>query len=95
LIILDKREAWKEECKKIFGRDHFFPRTDKEKLEAMMECCSRIMGKKKTKITEEQIKQYYNVYVYQVLPYPPNSKNSKLPTFFKVLLNGGVLKKGW
>ena len=26
---------------------------------------------------EEEIEEYYNVYVYQVLPYPPNTKDAK------------------
>jgi endo-beta-N-acetylglucosaminidase D len=26
---------------------------------------------------EEQIKQHYNVYVYRVMPYPPNTKDKK------------------
>lgn len=78
MIILDKKEAWRERYKRLTGKDHFFPRTDKEKLEAMMELCDDIMGKDKTKITEEQIKQHYNVYVSNVLPYPPKTKDKKI-----------------
>ena len=78
LIIIDKKEAWKERCKKIWGTDHFFPRTDEEKLEAAMKLLEDMMGENKTKIiTEEQIKQHYNVYVYQILPYPPKTKDEK------------------
>jgi hypothetical protein len=33
--------------------------------------------KKKKKMDDDEIESYYNVSVYQVLPYPPNTKDSK------------------
>ena len=34
------------------------------------------LSEKKKKLKEEEINQFYNVYVYQELPYPPGSKFS-------------------
>ncbi len=55
--------------------------SDEQITESLEEICkffNFIIGKKKTKkINYEEIKQYYNVYVYQELPYPPCTKNKK------------------
>jgi hypothetical protein len=33
--------------------------------------------RKKSKDQEEEIQEYYNVSVYRILPYPPNTKDEK------------------
>lgn len=47
-------------------------------LEEMKKLFDFIFRKKKSKkIDYEEFEQYYNVYVYQELPYPPGTKNRK------------------
>jgi len=36
-----------------------------------------LVKRKKRKDQEEEIQEYYNVSVYRVLPYPPNTKDEK------------------
>jgi hypothetical protein len=37
----------------------------------------RLKGKKSEEEEEEQLEEYYNVCVYRMLPYPPNTKEVK------------------
>lgn len=54
--MLDKKKAMRKIRKKKSGRDHFFPRTEKEKLEAIMRVCKSLADMYKSVKIEEQEK---------------------------------------
>ena len=55
------------------GREYFMIFKAMERLDDLF---TRAMRKKK-KDQEEEIQEYYNVSVYRMLPYPPNTKDVK------------------
>jgi len=79
-FIKDRKDAWKEIYKKTIGRDHFSPVDDFVVAGFIWEVIDDINKwdeVKRIRDREEQIKQHYNVYVYRVMPYPPNTKDKK------------------
>jgi len=68
---MDEEEVWKT----------FFDVNESED-DSLLANCVRLFSKqvyrwkkKKKKIDEEELEAYYNVAVYQVLPYPPKTKD--------------------
>ena len=83
----NKTESLWEQVNPANGSDEQY----RKGLEEMCKFYNFIFGKKKNnKIRNEDIKQHYNVYVYRVYPYPPDTKNKidknycikQLPTLF-------------
>jgi hypothetical protein len=67
----DTKKFWKP-IRPVNGSDELLDNSLKE----IMKLFDYIKGKKK-KRNDEEIEEYYNVYVYQVLPYPPGTFKQK------------------
>lgn len=63
-FVRDRREAWKRRCLKLRGKDHLFC----QDIWDLIECLDP------TEAESAPVDQY-NVHVYKVLPYPPNTKD--------------------
>jgi hypothetical protein len=72
-IIMDTEESSENSDKEKEGKEYFM-------IFKMMEHNVNLLKlMKRIKITdqEEEVEEYYNVSVYQMLPYPPNTKDVK------------------
>ncbi len=73
LLTMDAEEP-SENSEEEKGREDYF------RIFKIMEHYKDLFGlikRKKSKEEEEEIQEYYNVSVYRVLPYPPNTKDEK------------------
>jgi len=72
-LMIDSEEQSENSDEEKEGKEYFLIFKAMERLDDLL---SRMM-KKKRNDQEEEIQEYYNVSVYRVLPYPPNTKDEK------------------
>jgi hypothetical protein len=76
----DRKEAWKKRFKEKLGREYISPVKGFVVAGCILDVIDDIWSNdegKRIRDREELVKQHYNVYVYRILPYPPQSMDKK------------------
>jgi hypothetical protein len=79
-VRVERVRAWKKNFLEKIGRDHISTSKNFIVAGCILDIIDEIWDRNERKIAkarEEFIKRHYNVYVYQMLPYPPDYTEKK------------------